>query len=406
MDAKSLGKIIYTLRKKNGLTQIKLAELLSVSDKAISKWESGAGFPDITLLPKLAEVFSTSVDYLLFNDRRGITIAGNFIVDNLCTIDGYPERGRLCNVIATDKAVGGCAPNTSIDLATIDKNVPVSVIGRVGDDEDGRFIVSSLSVKGIDTSAIKITNEAKTANCSVMNDGKERTFFSYSGANALFSPDDVNLNLLTCTILHIGYVNLLEKFDAPDENYGTVMARFLKSVRDCGVKTSIDTVSSEDKSVYAKNIIPVLKYVDYFIVNEIECCATFGKKPYRADGSLDVDAIKYCMNQAIKCGVNEKVIVHCKECGFCLDKSGNFTTVGSLIIPQELIKSNVGAGDAFCAGCLYSIYNGESDEDMLKFASASAACNLFSIGSVGGAQSKKEILKLEEKFTRRTIRME
>ena len=232
-----------------------------------------------------------------------------------------------------------------------------------------------------------------------MNDGKERTFFSYIGDNALFSPDDVNLNLLTCTILHIGYINLLEKFDAPDENYGTVMARFLKSVRDCGVKTSIDTVSSEDKSVYAKNIIPVLKYVDYFIVNEIECCATFGKNPYRADGSLDVDAIKYCMNEAIKCGVNEKVIVHCKECGFCLDKGGNFTTVGSLIIPQELIKSNVGAGDAFCAGCLYSIYNGESDEDMLKFASASAACNLFSIGSVGGAQSKKEILKLEEKFS-------
>lgn len=401
MDAKSLGRVIYALRKKKGYTQTKLAEILSVSDKAVSKWESGAGFPDITLLPALASAFGVTVDYLLFNEKRGITVAGNLIVDNLCAIDVYPERGRLASIVSTDKAVGGCVPNTAIDLAVMDKNLPVSAVGCVGDDEDGRFILSCLSVKGVDASGIKILKGERTSNCSVMDDGKERTFFSYAGANRVFSPADVDLSTLTCSILHIGYVNLLEQFDKPDPEYGTVMARFLKSVQEQGVKTSVDTVSSENKSDYAKNILPVLKYTDYLIVNEIECCAIFQKQAYLPSGSLDKATVKACMQQAMAAGVKEKVIVHCKQGGLCLDKSGQFAAVGSLVIDQALIKGNVGAGDAFCAGCLYCLYHGESDEDMLSFASASAACNLFSTGSVGGAQSKKEILKMNEKFSRR-----
>ena len=403
MDAKQLGEVICALRKKKGYTQTKLANFLSVSDKSVSKWESGKGFPDITLLPVIASVLGTTVDYLLITEKRGITVAGNFIVDNLCRVNLYPERGRLCNIMSTEKAVGGCAPNTAIDLAVMDNELPVSAIGRVGNDEDGRFLISSLSVKGVDVSSVKISDEERTATCYVMNDGSERTFFSYSGANSVFSPNDIDLDLLTCSIFHIGYINLLDEFHKEDAQYGTVMARFLKSVQEKRIKTSIDTVSSEDKKVYAKNILPVLNYVDYLIVIEIECCAIFGKKPYLADGSLDKSTIKECMQSAINAGVKEKVIVHAKAGGFCLDKKGKFTAVGSLIIDPSLIKGNVGAGDAFCAGCLYSLYNGEKDEDMLSFACASAACNLFSIGSVSGAVSKSEILKMNEKFSRREI---
>ena len=68
-------------------------------------------------------------------------------------------------------------------------------------------------------------------------------------------------------------------------------------------------------------------------------------------------------------GVKEKVIIHCKKAGFCLDvKTNTFTCVPSLKLPKELIKGSVGAGDAFCAGCLYAIYNGYDDQEMLAFA--------------------------------------
>lgn len=61
----SIGKTIASLRKAKGWTQVELAELLNVSDKAVSKWESEAGFPEISQFPALAKVFDVSIDYLM-----------------------------------------------------------------------------------------------------------------------------------------------------------------------------------------------------------------------------------------------------------------------------------------------------------------------------------------------------
>ena len=63
--AHSIGKTITELRKAKGWTQIELAEKLNVSDKAVSKWESEGGFPEITQLPVLAKIFDVSIDYLM-----------------------------------------------------------------------------------------------------------------------------------------------------------------------------------------------------------------------------------------------------------------------------------------------------------------------------------------------------
>ena len=54
MDRYLTGATIKALREKQGLTQAQLAERLAVSDKAVSKWETGAGYPDITLLEPIA----------------------------------------------------------------------------------------------------------------------------------------------------------------------------------------------------------------------------------------------------------------------------------------------------------------------------------------------------------------
>ena len=59
------GAIIKDLRTKNKMTQADLAERLCVSDKAISKWETGNGYPDISLLEPIANCFGISVTELL-----------------------------------------------------------------------------------------------------------------------------------------------------------------------------------------------------------------------------------------------------------------------------------------------------------------------------------------------------
>jgi len=69
MDAKRTGAFIAQLRKAQNLTQKELAERLSVSDKAISRWETGKGFPDTGLLKPLADVLQISVGELLAGER-------------------------------------------------------------------------------------------------------------------------------------------------------------------------------------------------------------------------------------------------------------------------------------------------------------------------------------------------
>lgn len=61
MDNEKFGKFIAMLRKEKGWTQLELAEKLNVTDKAVSKWERGKGFPDISTLKPLADVLEVSL---------------------------------------------------------------------------------------------------------------------------------------------------------------------------------------------------------------------------------------------------------------------------------------------------------------------------------------------------------
>lgn len=65
MDQIKTGELIRSLRIKNKLTQKQLAEQINVSDKAVSKWETGKGCPDISLLTELAEVFQVDLQAIL-----------------------------------------------------------------------------------------------------------------------------------------------------------------------------------------------------------------------------------------------------------------------------------------------------------------------------------------------------
>lgn len=74
MDAKTTGKFICLLRKDKGMTQTALAEKLNISNRTVSKWENGDGFPDITILPELADALSVSVDELLKGRKSDSTV--------------------------------------------------------------------------------------------------------------------------------------------------------------------------------------------------------------------------------------------------------------------------------------------------------------------------------------------
>lgn len=401
MNSVNFGKIVAKLRKERKMTQCDLAKMLNISDKAVSKWESGMGYPDIAQLPALSEIFEVSIDYLLKGNPKGIAIAGNIITDVVNIVDKYPEKNMLANILKSKISVGGCVSNTIIDLAKLDSDLNLTAYGKVGQDEYGRFVVSQLKKHGINTNNIKVSGDVPTSVSYVMTDSEmgERTFFFNKGSNGEFGIEDIDVSTLECEIFHIGYILLLDALDAEDEEYGTKMARLLDKIQKYGVKTSIDAVS-EDGERFAEKIVPALKYCDYVIMNETECCRVTGLSPRYDNGKLNIENIKKTMEYFISCGVGEKVIVHSAEAGFLLDTNGGFEMILSLKLPPNFIKGSVGAGDAFAAGCLYGIYKGYDNKKILKFASCAAACSLGAEDAVSAMRSKDEVEKFDEIYER------
>lgn len=70
MDKEKTGKLIKEMRVQKGLTQNQLAEVLGVSNKAVSRWETGNSFPDIVLLDVLAEALGVKIEELVLGERK------------------------------------------------------------------------------------------------------------------------------------------------------------------------------------------------------------------------------------------------------------------------------------------------------------------------------------------------
>ncbi len=96
------GAVIKELREKNNVTQLQLADKLGVSDKTISKWETGKGYPDITLLDPIANALSVSVAELISgNTVYNSNISANMLRSQfyVCPVCGNVIHGMGESVI-------------------------------------------------------------------------------------------------------------------------------------------------------------------------------------------------------------------------------------------------------------------------------------------------------------------
>ena len=331
--------------------------------------------------------------------ERGISIAGTITVDYNKVIDHYAEKGMLSNILSCTRNVGGCVSNTIINLSKIDPTIPLYAYGGIGNDENGAFVLSVLKKHGINTDGIKIFDGELTSftDCMTVESTGERTFFFAKGVSIRYSYEDIDFDSINTDMFHMGYAMLMEPFDKEDPEYGTVMARTLAKVRSKGIKTSMDMVSVENDR-YSEIVQASLKYCDYVIINEIEAGKTVNISPYGPDGKIDEKAVRKICEKILQAGVREMVVIHAPQGGWAMTSDMKFLSCPSLRLPPGFIKGSVGAGDAFCAGMLYSIYRNLSAEESLQIACAAAACNLSEVDSISGMKNIEEIKRLYEQY--------
>lgn len=333
---------------------------------------------------------------------NGIACAGNWIVDQIKIIDCWPEQGELSNILSADHGIGGSPANVLTDLRTLGFPAPMIALGCIGDDEYGRLILSHCVAHGIDASLIRVLPGLSTSYTDVMTvaDTGGRTFFHDQGANALFTPEHVDMDQLVGLgpkIFHLGYLLLLDGMDAEDPEYGTVAARLLADVRSHGIETSIDVVS-EALDRFPRIVGPALKHVDYCVVNEYEAERTTGVTIRHPSGGLIPGAMEKAARALLSMGVLKTVVIHCPEGGLWVDAVGATVWSPALTVPHNMVVSTVGAGDAFCAGVLYGIHEGWMPERCLAVGNATAATSLCEKNTTDGVRSLDDVLEFARTY--------
>ena len=334
--------------------------------------------------------------------REGICIAGNMIVDITYPVAGWPKQGELVHIHdGIARSTGGAVCNVVVDLAKLDHTLPLFAMGRVGEDAEGDLILRELGAyPNINLDCV--IREGISAFCNVMADvkNKQRTFFTYMGANARFVEEDIDWDKVTAKLFHIGYILLLDALDQPDDQYGSKMAKLLCAAQAHGLKTSIDVVS-EASDRFKRLVPPALRYTDYCVINEYEAEQTTGIPLRSADGALIMENVPRALRAMKAMGVSTWAVIHCPEGGYGLDERDHFIAAGSLKLPEGYIKGSVGAGDAFCAGVLYGA---EKDWDLARaidLGIAAAAASLSDPSATAGMCSAAEALDMFNKYDRR-----
>lgn len=96
MDTIKIGQFIKSLRKENSLTQREVAERLNVSEKTISKWETGNGMPEVSLMLPLCKLFEISINELLSGERLDEKQCIEKAEENMaCLVDRTTPRKKI-----------------------------------------------------------------------------------------------------------------------------------------------------------------------------------------------------------------------------------------------------------------------------------------------------------------------
>jgi sugar/nucleoside kinase (ribokinase family) len=283
-----------------------------------------------------------------------------------------PERARLMLVDEMGLYPGGCANNTAIALARL--GLPVQLIGKVGRDPLGDFLLTALAGYGVGTQGVTRDPVAGTSATMVMIDPDgERRFIHYIGSNAGLSFEDVDLKLVeNGSILHIGGCFLMPAMD------GEPTARLLERAQAAGETTCLDT-AWDSSGRWMQVLAPCLPHLDYFVPNLAEA---------RAMTNLDEpgDVARALLDK----GVQTVALKMGAEGCLVLTQEGQVVQAPAY---QVDAVDATGAGDAFAAGFIAGIFYEWPLEKTARLANAVGAMCVSGKGAAGGVTTLDKTLE-------------
>ena len=304
-----------------------------------------------------------------------VICVGNLVADAVARpVLELPEKGKLALVDDLQLHSGGCAANTGAALAKL--GISTSVVGKVGEDGFGDFLLQALSKVGLDVTGISRSKNYHTSASLVLVDSDgERSFVHSLGANQDLSDKDVPDSVLRgAKIMHIAGSFLMPKLD------GEPTGRLLRRAKALGLTTALDT-AWDAQGRWASLLVPVLGDIDIFLPSIDEARMVTGLEKPEEIASFFLDR-----------GVQ---IV-----GLKMGSAGSYVRTATeeyWISPYNVPSVDAtGAGDSFVAGFLAGIVHDWDLERTGKLANAVGASCVTAIGASTGIRSWEETVEFME----------
>jgi sugar/nucleoside kinase (ribokinase family) len=286
-------------------------------------------------------------------------------------VDAVPSRGRLGLVESVALEAGGCALSTASALAVL--GLRSAVIGKVGADPLGDFLLATLDERGVDRRGVLRDPTTRTSGSVVLvaPDG-ERTFVHAPGANGALRADELDREALVAgRALHVGGALLMPVLD------GEPTAGLLAEARAHGCLTSLDTAF--DASGRWDRVLPCLPLLDLLVPSLTEAAGISGR-------AQPAEAAAWLRERGAA-----RVVIKMGADGCYVAGEGFEGHLPGLAVP---VVDGTGSGDAFAAGLLFGTLAGWSLERAARFANAVGALSVTAVGAVAGLRSVDETLAL------------
>jgi len=283
-----------------------------------------------------------------------------------------PTAGEL---LVTDDflmGAGGCAANVAVVLSKF--GVDSRVVGKVGRDSFGDFVISALAESGVDVSFIRRSETMGTAKTVIVPvAGDDRRYIHTVGSNADLTGQDFGSEAMSgIDVVYLGGYLVL-----PGLHPEAVVELFDAAHR-AGAQTLLDVVLPGDSHASMDDLRSILPSVDFFLPNFDEASHLTGEQ--------DPEVQAACFNNA---GAKTAVITMGAHGLF----ARSATDTLEVTAPSVDVVDGSGAGDAFAAGLIVGLLEGWPLERSLRFASAAGALACTALGCSAGIPERQQVLR-------------
>lgn len=293
-----------------------------------------------------------------------LVVVGELNVDLILTGNVVPAFGQVEQLVDDAALVLGSS-SAIFACGAARLGLRVAFIGKVGQDEFGRFMVEQLKDRGVDTQGVVVDSRIKTGLGVILSTGNDRAILTYLGSIAALHYEEIDQALLAqARHLHLGSYFLLDAL-RPD------IPRLFDQARSYGLSVSLDT-NYDPAETWNGGLKETLARTDIFLPNATELRAITGVGHVEAALQIMTSQVPLV---AVKLGPEGAVARRGSE------------TAQALSLPIEVVDTT-GAGDSFDAGFIYGYL---ARWELARALRLGCICGALSTRAAGGTAAQPSL---------------